>query len=151
MTNTLTISDYADAINTSWHKTTENVLETARLCAEAQSSLDKTDKKKLIQALDFSTSTFSRLVTIGSRPELQSKEVRTLLPPNYSIVYKIAKLGADEFDQAVKDGVITPRMTRDALNDWVAAHQAPSESSDATPHLKIIGLPPVSAALLDCQ
>jgi hypothetical protein len=138
MANALTISDYAKAINTSWHRTTENVLETARLCAEAKSHLNKPDEKKLVQALDFSPSIFSKLVKIGSRPELQSDRMRSLLPPNYSIVYQIAKLGADEFDQAVKDGVISPRMTRDALNDWVASRHAPGEKSEATPHLKII-------------
>ena len=35
----VTIQDYAKAINSSWHKTTDSVLETARLCAEAEKKL----------------------------------------------------------------------------------------------------------------
>jgi len=34
-----TIQDRAKAINTSWHRTTDTVLETARLCADAEQKL----------------------------------------------------------------------------------------------------------------
>ena len=41
----VTIQDYAKAINSSWHKTTDSVMETARLFAEADKKLT-TDPKE---------------------------------------------------------------------------------------------------------
>ena len=92
-----TIQEYAKAINSSWHKTTESVLETARLCAEANKKFAAAEpKKELIKKLDFSSATFSKLVTIGHDPRLQEASVKALLPPNYSIVYRVAKLSAQD-------------------------------------------------------
>ena len=122
-----TIQDYAKAINSSWHKTTDSVLETARLCAEANKKFAAAEpKKELIKKLDFSSATFSKLVTIGQDPRLQEAPVRALLPPNYSIVYRVAKLSAGDLDQAIKDGVIAPAMTRAELDDWIAEREGPS-------------------------
>ena len=87
-----TIQEYAKAINSSWHKTTDSVLETARLCAEANKKFGAEPRKKLIKELDFSSAAFSKLVKIGSQPQLQTDPVKSLLPPNYSIVYEVAKL-----------------------------------------------------------
>ena len=66
------VTKFADAINKSWRKTTDNVLETAKLCADADARLETKEKKKLIKDLDFNDSTFSKLVTIGSRAQLQT-------------------------------------------------------------------------------
>ena len=56
-----TIQDRAKAINASWHKTTDSVLETARLCADAEQKLRPADKNKLFKELDFNKATFSKL------------------------------------------------------------------------------------------
>src|SRR6185437_2062374 len=56
-----TIQDRAKAINTSWHRTTDTVLETARLCADAEQKLRPADKNKLFKELDFNKATFSKL------------------------------------------------------------------------------------------
>src|SRR6478672_13822855 len=103
-----TIQDYAEAIKSCWRKTTESVLETASLCAEASEKLKNQDKAALIKNLDFSSATFSKLVKIGRDPRLRSDPIKSLLPPNYSIVYSVAKLPADDLDQAIKDHIISP-------------------------------------------
>ena len=122
-----TIQDYAKAINSSWHKTTDNVLETARLCAEANKKFARAEpKKELIKKLDFNSATFSKLATIGQDPRLQAAPVKALLPPNYSIVYRVAKLSAEALDQAIKDGVIAPAMTRAELDDWISEREGRS-------------------------
>ena len=87
-----TIQDYAKAINSSWRKTTDSVLETAKLCAEADKKLPLDQKNKLFKDLDFNKTTFSKLAKIGLQPQLQTDAVRSLLPPNYSVVYEVAKL-----------------------------------------------------------
>jgi hypothetical protein len=59
-------------------------------------------------------------VTIGQDPRLQEASVKALLPPNYSIVYRVAKLSREDLDQAIKDRIIAPAMTRAELDDWIA-------------------------------
>ena len=73
-----TIQDYAKAINSSWHKTTDSVLETARLCAEAEKKLRPEEKNKLFKDLDFNKATFSKLAKIGSQPRLQTDAVKVI-------------------------------------------------------------------------
>ena len=90
MSKSTKIESYAKQINISWRKTTDSILETAALCAEAIDKLSKDDKTKLVEQLDFSAATFSKLATIGQKPRLQEENVKALLPPNYSIVYEVA-------------------------------------------------------------
>jgi hypothetical protein len=118
-----TIQDYAKAINSSWRKTTDSVLETAKLCAEADKNLPPDQKNKLFDHLDFTKATFSKLVKIGSQPRLQTDAVRSLLPPNYTIVYEVAKLRESDLQVAIKEGVITPKMSRGDLDAWLAERE----------------------------
>ena len=62
-------------------------------------------------------------MTIGQDPRLQAAPVKALLPPNYSIVYRVAKLSAQDLDQAIKDGIIAPAMTRAELDAWIAERE----------------------------
>ena len=133
----VTIQDYAKAINSSWRKTTDSVLETARLCAEADKKLPTDQKNKLVRDLDFNKATFSKLAKIGSQPRLQTESVKSLLPPNYTIVYEVAKLPESDLQVAIKEGVITPKMSRGDLDAWLErrAGKVPTSESE---HAKII-------------
>ena len=91
------------------------MLETARLCAEAEKKLTTDQKNKLFRDLDFNKATFSKLAKIGSQPQLQTDAVRSLLPPNYTIVYEVAKLPESDLRVAIKEGVISPKMSRGDL------------------------------------
>jgi hypothetical protein len=126
-----TIQDYAKAINASWHKTTDSVLETARLCAEADKKLPTDQKNKLFKDLEFSKAAFSKFVKIGSHPQLQTDPVKSLLPPNYSIVYEVAKLPESDLRVAIKEGVITPKMSRGDLGAWLERRAGKVPASDS--------------------
>lgn len=119
MSKSTKIESYAKQINGSWRKTTDSILETAELCAEAVDKLSKDDKTKLVEQLDFSAATFSKLAKIGQEPRLQEEKVKALLPPNYSIVYEVAKLSSGELDAAISDQVISPTMSRADLEAWL--------------------------------
>ncbi|HEY8098089.1 MAG TPA: hypothetical protein VIE65_18670 [Methylobacter sp.] len=116
--------DYAKDINLSWHKTTDSVLETARLCAEADKTLVSGEKSKLFKSLDFNKATFSKLVKIGSQQHLQAANVKRLLPPNYTVVYEIAKLSEQDVHAAIADGIINTNMTRSDLEAWIAERRS---------------------------
>jgi hypothetical protein len=115
-----TVQSYVKAINTSWHKSTDSILETAKICAEAEKKLNADDKTKLYKNLIFSKATFSKLAKVGSQSRLLSEDVKPLLPPNYSILYDIAKLPEKDLRQAIKDGIINPNMSRADLEAWAA-------------------------------
>ena len=138
MASLASIPDYAKLINASWHKTTESVLETARLCAEANNKLGTEGTKKLIQNLDFSLATFSKLLKIGQDNRLQAPKVKSLLPPNYTIVYQVAKLSPDDLTTAVKEGIITPKVSRADLDSWLAARKEKESAEPAESKLRVI-------------
>jgi hypothetical protein len=139
------LPEYVTSINASWRKTTESVLETARLCAEAQSGLRSKDRAKLIKQLDFNAATFSKLVKIGSREQLQNEPVKSLLPPSYSIVYEVAKLNEGDLQVAIKDGVINPGMTRSELSAWMGKRKGDGSETSEEDHGKIIATVKVPA------
>ena len=123
--------DYAKAINSSWHKTTDSVLETARLCAEAEKKLSTDQKNKLFKDLDFNKATFSKLAKIGSQPRLQTEAVKSLLPPNYTIVYEVAKLPESDLQVAIKEGIISPKMLRSDLDAWLEKRMGKVPTSES--------------------
>jgi hypothetical protein len=131
------LEDYAAKINASWRKTTDSVLETAQLCAEVDGRLEGESRKSFLQRLDFAPATFSKLVTIGRQARLRDKPIRPLLPSSYSIVYELARLNATQLDAAVKDGVISPSMSRADLASWVAEREGrkPDAESDTAPRV----------------
>lgn len=94
------VASYVKAINASWHKSTESILETAKVCADAEKKLSKDEKIKLFKDLVFSKATFSKLAKVGSQARLLNEDVKPLLPPNYSILYAIAKLSEKDLRQA---------------------------------------------------
>lgn len=125
-----TVQSYVKAINTSWHKSTDSILETAKICAEAEKKLNADDKTKLYKNLIFSKATFSKLAKVGSQSRLLSEDVKPLLPPNYSILYDIAKLPEKELRQAIKDGIINPNMSRADLEAWTAEQRGGSKEGE---------------------
>ena len=132
------IQKLAETINKVWRKTTEGVLDVARLCADAEERLGADEKKKLHAELDFDKATFSKLVKIGSHPQLRKEPVKQLLPPNYTVVYKVALLPEAELALAIKEGVINPGMTRAELDTWIAQHRGESADEDKKDRPKVI-------------
>lgn len=61
------VKEYAKSINGSWRKSTDSVIETAKLCAEADKKLKASEKTKLFEVLTFNKATFSKLPKIGLR------------------------------------------------------------------------------------
>ena len=125
-----TVASYVKAINASWHKSTDSILETAKVCADAEKKLSKDEKTKLFKDLVFSKATFSKLAKVGSEGRLLNEDVKPLLPPNYSILYAIAKLSEKDLRQAIKDGIISPNMSRADLEDWVAEQSGKGKKDD---------------------
>ena len=124
------VKEYARSINASWRKSTDSVIETARLCADADKKLKPSEKSKLFDVLAFNKATFSKLAKIGAHSQLLSQDVRPSLPPSYTILYEVAKLTDDEFKLAIKERVINANMTRADLERWVAERKGEVQLSE---------------------
>ena len=138
MSEIFLLPEYADKINASWRKTTESILETARLCADANKDLKSKDRARLIKQLAFNAATFSKLVKIGSKYQLQQDPVKSLLPPSYSIVYEVAKLNEGDLQVALTEGVINPGMTRRDLDAWIGKNNPKMDASKDQIRPKVI-------------
>ena len=136
--NDVLLKTCAEEINRSWRKTTDSVLETAKLCSETKEKLSDGELNKLKKQLEFSAATFSKLVKIGSNAILQKDPVKALLPPSYSIVYEVAKLKDADLQVAVKEGVINPGMSRSDLSAWLGKKNPDGAKVDNQNRPKII-------------
>jgi hypothetical protein len=139
MSNEAKLQALANEINASWRKTTDQVLSTAKLCAEANEKLKVDEKKKLVALLDCGSATFSKLAKIGARPELQSDPIKSLLPPNYTIVYEVAKLPRADLNAAVEKGIINHKMTRADIAAWLAERAGAGQKTIVEVRPKVIG------------
>ena len=147
MSEEIIIKKLAEAINKVWRKTTEGVLDVARLCADADNKLGPEEKKKLVAELEFDKTTFSKLAKIGSHPQLQKEPVKQLLPPNYTVLYNVALLPEAELALAIKEGIINPGMTRAELNSWRSAHQGKAVDKVKSDGPKLIAMVQVPSDL----
>lgn len=103
---------YAAAISAAWHKSVENTLEVARLCAQADKELSPAEKAQLIQQLPFKAPTFSKLVKIGNDPRLRSDDMRRRLPPSFSTMYEIALCSDPQLKEGLESGALHSEASR---------------------------------------
>jgi hypothetical protein len=108
----------------------ESILETARLCAEANAKLPKKEKHALLAELPFEHPTFSKLAKIGSDPRIHADSIKGLLPPSYSIMYALSSLSDEQLQHAVDSGVLHPKATR---TDIESLSEQEQERLDARP------------------
>jgi hypothetical protein len=123
------LASYASAISAAWHKSVENTLEAATLCAEADKELSSQEKAQLIEQLPFEAPTFSKLVKIGNDPRLRSEEMRPRLPPSFSTLYEIALCSDTQLERALVSGALHPGATR---SDIEVVRKAPRRPKRAT-------------------
>ncbi len=99
----------ADRFKSFQRKTTENILEMARVVIEAKQRPDFTDFCILIGYSQFS-STIRKLEVIGQKYEfLISKTHR--LPPSWTTIYKVSQLDEGLIEENIKKGYINPEVT----------------------------------------
>jgi len=137
MSSDVTLNTLAERINSSWQRTAQGVLETARLCADARESLSESELEELKTQIDFSRPTFTKLVKIGANSQLYEEQVSALLPPHFSIVYQIASMDDDQRELALDQGIISPGMSRTGLREWVAS-QSGKEATSKTEQPEVI-------------
>jgi len=109
--NTRSWKTFADLINASWRKGAEAFLQTGRYLIEAKEQLEREEYGALIKLrLAFDQSVAKKLICVASNPLLGAHVHQ--LPPCWSTLYELTKLGDDVLKAALADGAIHPGMKR---------------------------------------
>ena len=108
------VDGFARRIGTSWHKTTEGIMEAARHCADADDQLTPAAKSALLARLPFGRSMFSKLAKVGRDPRLG--RVLDRLPASVSTIYELTLFDDAKFDAAREDGTIHRGLLRRQLS-----------------------------------
>ena len=111
----LNLEEYAKKIKACWRRSVEAILQTAKLCAEADEKLNANEKKTLKEHLPFGAACFSMYVQIGSDPWFDEKENTAKLPASYSTMYCVTGWSPELREAAIKNGVLHPGATRAEL------------------------------------
>ena len=114
----LAVEDYVKKITVSWRKSVSDILETARLCADARKHLQPKERKELQERLPFGEAAFSMYVKVGSDPWFYDKSVQAHLPPSYSSMYVIALWPVKWREAAIESGALNPGVTRAELEKF---------------------------------
>ena len=107
----------AQVITENWRKSVQGILKVAQECAKAKNKLSQVQKQQLYELLPFGESMFSKLATIGDDPRLLKHQ--DLLPLSISTIYEAKKLPDDQFEAAIKEGVLKPDVKREDFKLWV--------------------------------
>ena len=124
------VEDFASRIMKCWHRTTEGILELARVCADADQQLAGPAKQALIATLPFDRATFSKLVRIGNDPRLATIALR--LPQSFSTLYELSKFDDIQFAAAIKSGAVHPAVTRSQILELAAEGSSGESTKDGS-------------------
>lgn len=104
MSNITTIDKAIQEISTSWRKTTEAIIETARILKKYQLDADwaqiqyKLDEENIIK---ISVQKF--LLGIGNNPTLMNQQNYQKLPPHYNTLYHLSTIKSDKLERLIEN------------------------------------------------
>ena len=120
------INNRAVAIRAALKKSTESIVEAARLVAEARDALDHSGFRTLAKVLGLSHGTLSKLVTIHSRRERFSGREASL-PSSWTVLYQVAKLTDGAFETLAASEKLRPELSEKEVKKFVAQHAAAAD------------------------
>lgn len=102
---------YITSFKTAFSKTAKSILDIGRVVVEAKNKLSKDQYKVFAFQIGFETTspTLLKLIKIGERYDDLIVKV-DLLPANWTTLYDIAQLPAEQFEKCVDDGLIQPNV-----------------------------------------
>jgi hypothetical protein len=116
------VESYRQRIHASCQKGISGVFEVAAICHEANATLLAKEKKALRESkLPFSKANFAKYAKIGGDERLLP--LIDILPPNFSLIYEISLLSADQLKQAIDSNTIHTTVHR---KDIVALRKPPA-------------------------
>lgn len=102
----------------------QGLLNVAKACAKADREFDVLQKTRLYTRLPFDRTAFSKLAAIGKNLALLNERVQKRLPANWTTIYLLRNLTAEEIDQAIRDKALAPASKRSEISAWVSEHSS---------------------------
>jgi N6-adenosine-specific RNA methylase IME4 len=113
---------WATRIAACWQKSTEAIIATGRLIAEAKAALKHGEFIAMVQSqLPFDRTTALRLMTIGADTRIANDAHVQHLPPHWGTLYELTKLDDGTFEAGIADGTISPQLQRKAITAAIKA------------------------------
>lgn len=104
---------WAEQINSEWRKSLQSIIETGRILLEAKASLMHGSFEAMCQtSLDFSPRVAQRLMAIARDNRLSNPTHASHLPKAWTTLYELTTLTDEEFERAIADDIINPKMER---------------------------------------
>lgn len=128
-------------------KSAENVLELARVMREAKETLSKQEFNDFCQGIgmDRSASTHKKLQVIAKQlPALEAHKEK--LPSNWTTLYKVATLSAEQLQAVVEQGVLKPNVTGHAINRALSIQPKCKKASLGRHKVEFKGINPFNSA-----
>jgi hypothetical protein len=121
--------EIAERFNSYQRKTAENIIEMGRIVIEAKSrSESEFDDFCSLIGYDSSSSTIRKLATIGQKYEyLISRSDK--LPPNWTVIYDIARLGEETIEGYINNNQISSRSSGSYIEKLLARHNLKTRNS----------------------
>ncbi len=107
-----TSCDYVNKLNELFINSAESILKVGNIFCEAKSNLTKDDYQKFLTATKYAENSASvrKWLKIGEA-YIRLKPLAVRLPPNWSTIYKLAKLRASELDALISANVLSRDVT----------------------------------------
>jgi|GEM_PF-3193982 len=108
-----------------------SVVKACQVLAEANKNLSVDDFKKLCSELKIEKRDSERLVRIGNDQRLKEEQIQQRLPNTWTVLDRISSLEDEQFEKALKQGVINPLATRasiDAFKKAATGEQVPEKT-----------------------
>jgi hypothetical protein len=115
----LSVDQYVDQITKSVKKTVLSLIESGKLCADADDKLSAPEKKELQSRTGMLKGTFSGWVAIGRCKFLETHAA--FLPPARTTLQDLTQLTEEDVKAGIAEGVLHPDAPRRAVEAWIAA------------------------------
>ena len=125
---------YITSFKTAFSKTAKSILDIGRVVVEAKNKLSKDQYKVFAFQIGFETTspTLLKLIKIGERYDDLIGKV-DLLPANWTTLYDIAQLPAQQFEKCVDDGLIQPNVLGKEIKPLLPSYK--SDEAKATKNI----------------
>jgi hypothetical protein len=130
------IGDHFAAIRAAWRSTTSSIYEVAKACRAAEEGLTVDQKRELLKQLPFSAATFSKYLSIAYDENLADPEMRSQLPPLFSVLYLLSTFKKAELDAFRQEVGLRPDLKSQKVETWLKKHRAAKLEDLATDDLQ---------------
>jgi hypothetical protein len=99
----------------------DSTTEIFQLCKAAvalNDSLPFTERKAWLEQQGLHPDTWAKVISVGRAEPLHDPEIAALLPASFSTLALLSRCTRKDFDDARKQGLITPKLTHRTLAAW---------------------------------